>query len=218
MTKNRIVKAGLTKKRAHERPSITRNSKPQILPTTMPNLAATATASAVQTEETIPATPRKHGNLVRLHTQPGLSTPVQDNIAGPSTPRHARISGSAIDALDDFVARSPTLSPAKRRRESEPGPSTPRFKHQRLFWISDDDDKPPPRTPTPPSSPLKGKVLHTPSPPMLRQKAKAQDDVLELTGSEDDYVPMKSINPKSVSPAKKGLALIRDEEVIEISD
>jgi hypothetical protein len=57
---------------------------------------------------------------------------------------------------------------------------------------------------------------------MPHRKAQAQDDVLELTGSEDDYVPMKSINPKksksSVLPAKKGLALIRDEEVIEISE
>ena len=234
MTKFPKVKGELTKRRAHERSSATLKSKPeaQTFPITMP---VTAAAPVVQTEET---TPRKHGNLVRLHTKPGLSTPGQDNIAGPSTPGHARTSRPAIDALEIFVAKSPTLSPAKRHRESEPGPSTPRSKQQRVFWIDDDDDEPPPRTPTPLSSPakqkaprtplsspLKGKMPYTPkhsSPPAPHQKAKAQDDVLELTGSEDDYVPLKSLNSKksksSVSPVKKGLALIRDEEVIDISD
>jgi len=201
-------------------------------------MSVAAAAPAAQTEE-IPSTPRKHGNLVRLRAKPGLSTPGQDNIAGPSIPRHTQTSGSAIVALDKFVAKSPTLSPVKRRRESEPGPSTPtRSKQQRLFWIDDDDDEPPPRTPTPLSSPLKQraprtslsspakrKMPHThkhSSPPLPHQQTKAQDDVFELTGSEDDYVPMKLIDLKksksSVSPAKKGLALIQDEEVIEISD
>jgi len=237
----------------------------------MPNPPETsAVAPAVQSRENAPSTPRKHGTLVRLHAQPGLSTPaypVQDNVAGPSTTKQARISArqslsgppsllttptrsvssqnqddyrsptSAIAALNSFVAKSPTLSPAKRRRESEPDPSTPRFKRQRCVWIDDDDDEPPPRTPTPPSSPVKGKAPstsllspvkrktpHTPkrsSPPATPREEKAQDDVLELTGSEDDYIPSKLINPKkskSVSPAKKGLALIHDEEVIEISD
>jgi len=233
VTKIPKAKGGLPKRRGPEPPSATRKTKP--LPITM---SVTTATPAIQMEETIPATPRKHGNLVRLHTKPGLSTPEQDNIAGPSTLRHARTSGSAIDALDSFVTKSPTSSPVKRRRESEPGPSTPRSKQQRLFWIDDDDDEPPPRTPTPTSSPvkqkaqrtslsspMKGKMPYTPkhsSSPVLHQKAKAQDDVLELTGSEDDYVPMTSVNTKksksSVSPAKKGLALIQDEEVIEISD
>jgi len=247
-----------------------RNGKPQSAHTAMSSPSVTsAAAPAVQTQENIPSTPRKRGNLVRLHTQPGLSTPVysvQDNVAGPSTPKHARISArqslsgpssllttptrsvssqnqddyrsptSAIAALDSFVARSPTSSPVKRRRESEPGPSTPRFKRQRCIWIDEDDDEPPPRTPTPPSSPVKGKAPstsllspvkrktpHTPkrsSPPTTRREEKAQDDVLELTGSEDDYVPSKLISPKKFksSPAKKGFALIHDGEVIEISD
>ena len=235
---------------------------------------ASAASPAVQTGETIPSTPRKRGNLVRLHTQPRPSTPAypaQDNIAGPSTPTHARISArqslsglspslitptrsvssqnhadhrsspSAIAALDSFVARSPTLSPTKRRRESEPGPSIlTGLKRRRLYKIADDDDddEPPPRSPTPLSSPVrpmaphphtplsspsKGKIPHTPkqlSSPAPRRQSKEQGDVVELTGSEEeDYVAMKLITPKKskgVSPRKRPTLLCDD--VIEISD
>jgi len=230
-----------------------------------------AASPPVQTGETIPSTPRKRGNLVRLHTQPRPSTPAypaQDNIAGPSTPTHARISArqslsglspslitptrsvssqnhadhrsspSAIAALDSFVARSPTLSPTKRRRESEPGPSTlTGLKRRKLYKIADDDDddEPPPRSPTPFSSPvrrmippthtplaspLKGKILHTPKQLSPRRQSKERGDVVELTGSEEeDYVAMKLITPKKskgVSPRKRPTLLCDD--VIEISD
>ena len=273
MTKNGIVKGGLTRKGAHAPPSVPRKRKPETLPTT--SSVTSAASPAIPMEEAIPSTPRKRGNLVRLHTQPRLSTPAypaQDNIAGPSTPTHARISvrqrlsglspslttptrsinsqnhadhrssPSAIAALDSFVARSPTSSPTKRRRESEPGPSTHTGpKRRRLYKVSDDDDdddEPPPRsptplsspvrrmaprTPTPLSSPLKGKIRHTPeqlSSPAPRRQSKEQGDVVELTGSEeDDYVDMKLFTPKKskgVSPRKQP-TLLRDD-VIEISD
>ena len=52
------------------------------------------------------------------------------------------------------------------------------------------------------------------------QKVKVQDNVLELTGSEDDYVAMELINPKSkrVSSLPKKRVKYICNEVIDISD
>jgi hypothetical protein len=172
---------------------------------------------------------------------PSLTTPTQ-SISSQNHADH-RSSPSALAALDSFVARSPTLSPTKRRRESEPGPSTlTRPKRRRLYKIADDDDdddEPPPRSPTPLSSPVrrmaphthtplpspsKGKIPQTPeqfSFPAPRRQSKEQGDVVELTGSEeDDYVDMKLITPKKskgVSPRKRPTTLLCND-VIEISD
>ncbi|KIM42356.1 hypothetical protein M413DRAFT_132296 [Hebeloma cylindrosporum] len=274
-TKNGVVKGGLTGKGARAPASVARKRKPRATTPTSSVPSTSAAAPVLPMGEAIPSTPRKRGSLVRLHTQPALSTPpypAQDNVAGPSTPTHARISArqslsgaspalktptrsvssqnqhdhrsspSALAALDSFIAKSPTLSPVKRRRESEPGPSTPTRSQRRRLYISDDDDndEPPPRTPSPLSSPVrrvaphtstllsspsKGKMHHTPKqlPSSVPYgKSKAQDDVLELTGSEEeDYVPMQLITPKKkskgISPKKAPMVLC-DDDVIEISE
>ena len=58
-------------------------------------------------------------------------------------------------------------------------------------------------------------MSHTPL-----QKVKVQDNVLELTGYEDDYVAMELINPKSkrVSSLPKKRVKYICNEVIDISD
>lgn len=133
---------------------------------------------------------------------------MRQSSSGPSSSSTQNISSHAdrspLSTTASFVARDSFLLPVKRRRESQPGPSTPSAKQYRLY-----DDE----LPTPPSTPLLS-LPHTP----LR-KAKVEDDVLELTGSEDDYVAMELINPmcKSVSPKKRVKYSICDE-VIEISD